>query len=162
MKWSIGVMTGLGLLLVLLAGSALAAGDLAGGASPAQVQILSRASQGGLAQPQTMIIQDRAQMDQVLMRLRLGHRDPAAKLDFSRQQVVAVFMGQKPSAGYKVEVARVEDRGDKLVVVVNRYRPGPDCMTLSVLTYPYVLAAIPRTDKPVSVEMVDKVRHCRR
>ena len=142
--------------------SALATGGVAGGVvSAPRVRTLVRSSQGGLARPQTLIIEDRARLEQVLDRLRLDGDPRVSKLDFSQQQVVAVFMGQKPSAGYKLEVARVEDEGDELVVVVNRYRPGPECMTISVVTYPYVLAAIPRSDKPVSVQMVDKVRHCR-
>ncbi len=155
---------GLGFLLLLLwGGGSRAAGDLAGGGPVSRVRTLARASQGGLDKPLAMVIEDRARLEQVLSRLRLGEgRDKVAKLDFSRDRLVAVFMGQKPSSGYKVEVARVEDEGDKVVVVVDRYRPGPECMTISVITFPYVLAAIPRTDKPVEIEMVDKVRHCGR
>ncbi len=147
---------GLGVLL-FWGSMSWAAGD-----SIWRVRTLARSSQGGLAQARALVIEDRARLEQVLGRLRLDEGGRAGKLDFSRERVVAVFMGQRPSSGYKVEVARVEDEGDKVVVVVDRYRPGPECMTISVITYPYVLAAIPRTDKPVEIEMRDKVRHCGR
>ena len=65
-------------------------------------------------------------------------------VDFSRDVVVAVFMGTRPTAGFSVEIVGVRQEGQALVVSYKETRPAPDALTAQVLTSPYHIVAVPR------------------
>jgi protease stability complex PrcB-like protein len=77
---------------------------------------------------------------------------PAPKVDFATEMVVAVFMGSRPTAGFSVEILSAAERGGQLVVTYRERMPSEGAMTAQVLTAPYHIAAIPKSDKPVSFE----------
>jgi hypothetical protein len=81
-------------------------------------------------------------------------RQPLPAVDFSRETVIAVFLGTRNTAGYSVDIVGV-DRGTSAVTVSYRERtPAADSVTAQVLTFPFVIAAIPRADGPVRFEPV--------
>jgi hypothetical protein len=63
-------------------------------------------------------------------------------VDFSREAVVAVFMGQQPSGGYAIEVTQVADGVTGLVVHYATTRPGDDCVAAAVITQPFQVVAV--------------------
>ncbi|MCA1811688.1 MAG: protease complex subunit PrcB family protein [Halobacteriales archaeon] len=63
-------------------------------------------------------------------------------VDFSREAVVALFMGQQPSSGYAIEVTQVADGVTGLVVHYATTRPGDGCVTAAVVTQPFQMAAV--------------------
>ena len=79
---------------------------------------------------------------------------PAPKVDFSKEMVVAVFMGSRPSAGFTTEIVGVEPSGGELVVRYKETMPGADRLTAQILTAPYFIAAIPRRTGTVTFEKV--------
>ena len=70
-------------------------------------------------------------------------RGPIPEVDFSRESVVAVFMGQRPTGGHAIRVEQVVREGPRLTVEVLLQAPGPDCMTTQALTQPYHMVAVP-------------------
>jgi len=80
---------------------------------------------------------------------------PAPKIDFSKEMVVAVFMGSRPTAGFAVEIVSAAERNGKLVVSYRETLPGPGTVSAQVLTAPYHLAAVPRTGSEVAFEKVN-------
>jgi len=76
-------------------------------------------------------------------------RDPAPKVDFKGQQVVAVFLGQRPSGGYSIEIVRVLP-GEAYVSVEYRERtPPPGRTPPEGATSPFALKLIPKSTLPV-------------
>lgn len=65
-------------------------------------------------------------------------------------------LGERPTGGYGVDIRSIVERGDKLVVTVKETAPDPDSMVLQMITYPYVLAAVEKTDLPVRFVAVEK------
>jgi len=80
---------------------------------------------------------------------------PPPAVDFSKEMVVAVFMGSRPTAGFAVEIAAVREDGGALVVQYRETRPRPDMMQAQVITSPCHLAAIPKRDGPVRFEKIE-------
>jgi len=78
-----------------------------------------------------------------LWNLHAGARTRPA-VDFSRDVVVAVFMGTRPTAGFGIEIVRVREEGNSLVVSYKETRPAPGLLTAQVLTSPYHIVAVPR------------------
>lgn len=72
---------------------------------------------------------------------RMPH--PAAPvIDFTENIILAVFMGEKASGGFAVEITRVEKCGDELVVFFSEVEPPADAVVTAVLTQPYHIIKI--------------------
>jgi hypothetical protein len=63
-------------------------------------------------------------------------------VDFTQETVVVVFVGQKPSGGYAVEVVNVTWNYNEVFVHPVATQPGPECATASVVTQPFQIVAI--------------------
>ena len=76
----------------------------------------------------------------------------APAVDWSRDMVVAVTLGERPSLGYGVELeSAVRDEG--VVRLVFRERaPAPGTMQGQVVTHPFACVVLPRSEVEVSVE----------
>ena len=66
------------------------------------------------------------------------------EVDFTQEQVVAVFAGVKPSSGYSIEVISVETTNSILVITVKDSQPGPGDGVFTAQTKPYHIIKIPR------------------
>jgi len=62
--------------------------------------------------------------------------------------IVAVFLGEKPTGGYKVEITAIEeDRGKgRLRVVVRERKPPAGAMVIQALTQPYHIVRVKKID----------------
>ncbi|MBI3911589.1 MAG: protease complex subunit PrcB family protein [Armatimonadetes bacterium] len=74
----------------------------------------------------------------------LRQRGAAPRVDFRREMVVAVFTGERPTAGHRVEITRIEQEGQDLVVHVRRQSPPTDAIVAQVITAPFHVVAVPR------------------
>lgn len=74
---------------------------------------------------------------------------PVPRVDFSKEIVVAVFMGSRPTAGFEVEIMSAEERDGALVVAYREAAPKAGAVSAQVLTAPYHIAAVPKASGPV-------------
>lgn len=81
---------------------------------------------------------------------------PAPKLDLSKATVVAVFLGERMSAGYAAEITSVRADGSALVVVWRERKPGAGQMTAQIITSPAHLVSIPAFAGEIRFEKADK------
>jgi hypothetical protein len=75
----------------------------------------------------------------------------AAEVDFSRERVLAVCAGRKPTTGHGIQVVRVVDLSAVLgapvtCVLYRETTPGPQDGAGDALTYPVHMIKVPRTD----------------
>ena len=78
-----------------------------------------------------------------LWNLHAGERTRPT-VDFTRDVVVAVFLGTRPTAGFSIEITGVRQEGQTLVVSYKETRPAADSVAAQVLTSPYHIVAVPR------------------
>ncbi|MBN2754638.1 MAG: protease complex subunit PrcB family protein [Candidatus Goldbacteria bacterium] len=71
------------------------------------------------------------------------------KVDFSRQMVVLVNSGEKPTAGYSAKIKSISIQETKIVILYSETSPAKDAITAQVITSPYSIAVIPISSKPV-------------
>ena len=86
---------------------------------------------------------------------------PTEKLpavDFSKQMVVGIFLGSKPSAGHEVEIVGVRTEGKDLVVEYVQKQPGRGTMAAQILTEPFHLVAVAKHPGPVRFIHVPDIR----
>ena len=78
--------------------------------------------------------------------------DPPPAFDPSRQTGVAILLGQRPTPGYHVAIIGTEQRGERLIVVVEETRPAGDALLPQRVTSPYAILLINHSGALVSVE----------
>jgi hypothetical protein len=82
-------------------------------------------------------------------------------IDFSREMVVIVAMGWRPTAGYNIGVDRAHEVDDQLEIVVISTSPGHNCLLEQVVTYPIDIAVLPRTELSVVFKETEVVHECK-
>ena len=70
-------------------------------------------------------------------------------IDFSKNAIAAVFAGQKPTAGYAIAVAAVQDTDVRTVAVVLS-EPKSTCAEKHTTITPYELITFPKTSLPLA------------
>lgn len=68
------------------------------------------------------------------------------KIDFSKEYVIGVFSGQKPTGGHSISISSIIDTSETRVVAVKLTSPGADCIVTQVLTSPYQIVAVPLSE----------------
>jgi hypothetical protein len=76
------------------------------------------------------------------------------RVDFSREMVVGVFLGSRPSAGFGLAIVGAETEQGNLVVRFKETRPSAGAVLAQIITSPYHLAAVPRQSGTVKFEQV--------
>lgn len=94
----------------------------------------------GVGEARRLVIRDANAWADFWSELGVGDR-PA--IDFTRDMVIAVAAGQRPTGGYEIAVDRVRQPDGELVVEVVETAPGPNCMTTASLTQPVDVVVIP-------------------
>ncbi|MBI3551169.1 MAG: protease complex subunit PrcB family protein [Elusimicrobia bacterium] len=79
---------------------------------------------------------------------------PVPELDFSRQEVVAVFLGSRPSGGFSVEIVSAASDENGVLVRWREQTPPAGLPAPEGATTPYALRAIPKSDLPVRFQKI--------
>lgn len=78
-------------------------------------------------------------------------QDAPRALDPAREMAIVVFLGERRTGGYLVEITGVESSAEGLIVTTRESAPPPGAMVTQALTQPWALALVPASDRPVRV-----------
>lgn len=81
-------------------------------------------------------------------------------IDFSREEVLALFDGTHSTTGYAVSVSDIEDTNGVRRVTVLRSVPGEACAVASRITSPYVIIRVPKSTLPIERIEQEAVAPC--
>jgi hypothetical protein len=73
---------------------------------------------------------------------------PAPIVDFGREMVVGIFLGEKPTSGYEVEIVRAERSDSSLYFYYREESPRPGAMVTQALTQPFHLVNVAKYQNP--------------
>jgi hypothetical protein len=136
------------LLMLACAGPLRRGGRLADG--PVAFQTILAGANSLADTSSVVLVKNESHWEKIWIQAK-GRVDPLPSrptVDFSRQYVIAAFMGERPSSGYRIEISAIEKKGNILDVYVKKYEtPG----MLTVITNPFYLARIPRGDYQLNV-----------
>jgi hypothetical protein len=104
----------------------------------------STTSQPG--EPGVQVLRDRRGWEAAWRQLHGGDAGgPAPAVDFAREAVVVVALGERPSGGHAVRVEGTSAGADgALVLHVTETVPGPGCMSTMQITAPVDVVRVPR------------------
>lgn len=74
-----------------------------------------------------------------------------SEVDFNSHFVIAVFMGEKPTGGYMIEIEKItlDKERAEIVVSINTFEPKPGDVVAQFLTQPFHLVKVKKLDIPV-------------
>jgi len=71
-------------------------------------------------------------------------------VDFSKEEVFAIFDGTHTTGGYRIQVDRITEENGSRIVHVLRTSPGEGCVTASAVTSPFQIIAVPKSTLPLT------------
>ncbi len=132
-----------------------------GGGAVAELSVpfetLDQGVQSGIRHARKLVIRD-GETWAALWREHVAERvpqPPLPQVDFTRDMVIAFFLGEKPTAGYAATIKEIRASLDKLLVRVEVTSPPPGSFVAQVLTQPYHIVKLPRSDLPVEFVVVE-------
>lgn len=84
----------------------------------------------------------------------------APNIDFTEEEVLAVFDGTHSTGGFRIQVTGVTNIDRTRSVQVTRVSPGANCITPSVITGPYQIIVVPKSDLPLAHIDTSVVENC--
>lgn len=126
---------------------------LAVGASAAEegVRTLARGSQSGVKKAERTVVKTPEECS-ALWKRHAGEAvtSEAPKVDWSKEMVLAAFLGTRNTGGYAVQITGAKEQEGKLVVQVTEKAPKPGGFVTQVITSPFHLVAVPKSNLPVT------------
>ncbi|MCG2585556.1 hypothetical protein [Massilia sp. TS11] len=117
-----------------------------------KANVLAESSLTGVAEARTAVVKDEKEFF-VLMKQFYGDQAqlplPVSDVDFSRQMVVAVFLGTKPNGCAGIAAGEVFTQDGKLHVTYHERSQIRGAMCSLNLTAPGLVMAVPKSDAPV-------------
>jgi hypothetical protein len=104
---------------------------------------LDKGDQSNIDSPRQVVVRTEAEWT-ALWRQHTPDR-PMPKVDFSREMVVGMMIGSRPTAGYSIDIVSTIEANGVLHVRYRETRPGRGTITAQILTSPYHLVAVPRS-----------------
>lgn len=99
-----------------------------------------------LDSPRGVVLRDAAECRTLRLPRALDARDPFEGFDWSQHMALFVSLGDRPSAGFAVEIASIEARDGAWFVRVRASAPPAGSMQAAMVTTPFDCVAVPRFD----------------
>jgi hypothetical protein len=130
--------------------------------TPIAFTTIAKGDQSTVTQSDSVVISDVGTWEDTWDRLtaHLINPEPAPEVDFNEYILLAHFMGQKPTSGYEVEFTEVLEGATDISAAIREISPAPECMLAQVITSPYHVIQVPKTEKDVQFTVKEMVRPC--
>jgi hypothetical protein len=135
----------------LMALSAVLLSAFLQGSAP-QLRSLDKGAQSAVSSARQVTARDGGEWASLWRAHGSGKALPA--VDFLREMVVGVFMGERPTGGFAVEIVGYKDAGNDVTVQYRERAPGRDDIAAQVIVSPYHFVAIPRRTGVVTFEKI--------
>ncbi len=122
----------------------------AGAAERVPFVTIDQGFRSGVRERKFLVIKNEAEWKK-LWQTHAQPQVPAKELppvDFDKEMVVAVFLGEKPTGGYKAEITAIEEDREKgqLRIVTRESKPPTGSIAIQALTQPYHIVRVKRSD----------------
>ena len=115
-----------------------------------------------IRQPERLVIRDQAAWVDAWASLwpALAPIPAPPNVDFGREMIVFVALGERPSSGYSILVDSASTSAQGLTISIGSSAPGPHCGTTLALTQPVDIARLPRIETPVHFVETSRIANC--
>jgi hypothetical protein len=118
---------------------------------PVAFSTLEQGASSGIREPTRIVVRSSREWLLVWARhVRAVGAVVPPPVDFEREMVVGVFLGQRETGGYRIEITKVERTWEVVRVTYQVRDPEPGAVLTQALTQPFHLVRVPRDDAYVS------------
>ncbi len=143
-------------------------GNVSNKESALSIRLLREGIQSGFNRPdsQAIWIENSDQFEKMVARLfrfRFSPpRDLSDRVNFSRESVLIVAMGLKPTGGFRLELSEkfAAISGDAAVLTVNWIEPPKDAILPQIITSPFLMVIISK-GRYARIRVIDQDAHLR-
>ena len=118
--------------------------------TPLSIATVVRGHRSGIREPLQTVIRNQDEWKALWKRHSSTdtNASPAPIIDFNREMIVGIFLGEKHTGGYEVEIVRAERRDSSLYLYYREESPTPGAMVTQALTQPFHLVRVAKYDNP--------------
>ena len=111
---------------------------------------VEKGQRSGIREALQTVIRNRDEWNAFWKRHASTNTPPALApiVDFDREMVVGIFLGEKSTGGYEVEIVRAERRDSALYFYYREESPPPGAMVTQALTQPFHLVRVAKYQNP--------------
>jgi uncharacterized membrane protein len=106
---------------------------------------IARGTASPIVEPWRIVVRNLDEW-RALWRLHAGPASEVPAVDFSTRMVAGAFSGEKPSAGYSIEITGAFEEPGAVRLFVEERKPGPGMVAAQVLSAPFHVVSLPRFD----------------
>ncbi len=77
------------------------------------------------------------------------------ELNEAHEMAVFIAIGERPTGGFKPQIVSAKESEGKYVVVYAEGKPSPDSIVTQALTYPWVIAIVPKSELKLETRLQD-------
>ena len=92
---------------------------------------------------------------------KYDRKPPIPTIDFEKNMLIAIALGERNSGSYSLQVESIIENKNNIKVIIDENKPGPSCITPSVMIYPFQLIKISLPKKPITYVKVLKIKDCK-
>ena len=117
--------------------------------TPLSIATVDKGNRSAIHRPLQIVIRNQDEWKAFWKRhsSRDSNPPPAPSIDFNREMVVGIFLGEKRTGGYEVEIVRAERRDSSLYLYYREENPTPGAMVAQALTQPFHLVKVAKHEK---------------
>jgi hypothetical protein len=121
-----------------------------GTASAISIDILKQGTNAfDMTQRANYHIQNQEQLNELWKYVQTS-QNTTPSVDFTKNDVLAIFDGSHSSGGFSIQVLGIEDKDGIRTVHVRRTVPGPKCSVSEQISSPYQVVLVPKSDLTLS------------
>ena len=109
-------------------------------------QTVSKGYRSGVREPQQIVVRSQAEWNALWGKHVSSETKPAPPpvIDFAKELVVGIFLGEKPTGGYDTTIVRAEQSDDTLVIYYQEKTPASGSMVIQVFMQPFHIVRMNR------------------
>jgi len=122
--------------------------------STSQSVVISEGAWSNIDEQRLAVIRDNAAFDALWSEHSPGSPGldgipPKPDVDFNIDQLLALFLGERNTGGYSINIESVVELDTQVTINVLEQVPGAGCVVTTALTQPYQFIIMSKIDKPV-------------
>ena len=115
-----------------------------------EFQTIEKNFYSGIKDPQNILIDNANAWQELWDKTTVWTPDELPHVDFTKSMVIAVYMGEKPSGGFDIEISALKESDDAVEVVTKLSIPESGQGVTQALSQPFHIIKIAKTDKKVT------------
>jgi hypothetical protein len=107
-------------------------------------QTIDKGSRSGVREPLQTVVRHSAEWNALWQKHASVKPNPPSTpaVDFSKDIVAAVFLGEKPTGGFDVEIVRIDQTATAVVIEYREKSPLPGSVVTQALTQPFHIVKV--------------------